>query len=77
MAAAKAEASGGHVWALGRSGRGRGKATVPVLTYQPEQRSPTRRRGSERQGEEAERKARGQERGDRQEPHVTNAVGYL
>lgn len=55
-----------------------GKATVPGLTYQPRPRSPTRRRGFPATGEGGRAEGRGQERGrDRQEPLVTNAVGYL
>lgn len=55
-----------------------GKATVPGLTYQPGPRSPTRRRGFPATGEGGRAEGRGQERGrDRQEPLVTNAVGYL
>lgn len=63
MAAAREEAvTGCHVWRSEGSGRVRRKATVPGLTYQPEQRSPT---GSQRQGEEAERRRRTGE-GERQ-----------
>lgn len=54
-----------------------GKATVPGLTYQPGPRSPTRRRGFPAPGEGGRAEGRGQEGRDRQEPLVTNAVGYL